>query len=461
MTDLTLKDIRIDDSSYVDPHGFVFKYEGKRYRAIRPHGETFYRKLFENGTIEKLVKNNHLVPSAISSFRIPEVECSLVISHEEISPINYCVEWCPSMLKAAALATLELNLALLEEGCLLQDAYPWNIVFKGSKPVFVDLTSLVPAESPLPWPAYQQFLNFFLYPLELMRMGKGKETRMYLRDYLHGISERDYYRNMTGTYKLRHPFNWAQGFLGALGETLGNKPWVKERVRKLAEMPAAKTSDAIRRRFLENLKSKIERIEMDLPGGSPWIDYDSGADGPGDPKSKTVGDLLRKVSPKTVLDVGCNTGHFALMAETLGASVVAMDSDEACIEALFKRGSSILPLTVDLLNPTPAFGFMSSQFPPLLERVKAELVLCLGLMHHLHISGRQSFERIASLLESVSTRAVLFEFVDRKDGKCDQIQHGRDINYTEEEVLAALGKYFKVTAFPSDKPTRKIFLCEK
>ena len=97
--------------------------------------------------------------------------CDLVLAHDEIAPLNYCTEWCPSMLKDAALATLALAIELLEHDSALQDAYPWNVVFKGTRPVFVDFTSIAPADATMIWPAYQQFLSFFLYPLELCSFG--------------------------------------------------------------------------------------------------------------------------------------------------------------------------------------------------------------------------------------------------------------------------------------------------
>ena len=48
------------------------------------------------------------------------------------------------MLRDAALLTLDLNIALLDYDCMLQDAYPWNVLFDSSQPVFVDFTSIVP-----------------------------------------------------------------------------------------------------------------------------------------------------------------------------------------------------------------------------------------------------------------------------------------------------------------------------
>jgi hypothetical protein len=87
--------------------------------------------------------------------------------------------------------------------------------------------------------------------------------------------------------------------------------------------------------------------------------------------------------------------------------------------------------------------------------------MCLAVMHHLHINGRQSFARLARLMDALSAKAVIFEHVDCTDGNIHLLDHGRDIEYDLETVSGELANYFKVTRFDSDRKTRKILLCEK
>ena len=82
-------------------------------------------------------------------------------------------------------------------------------------------------------------------------------------------------------------------------------------------------------------------------------------------------------------------------------------------------------------------------------------------MHHLHVNGRQSFERIASIVDTMARKAAIFEYVDPKDGNMDLINHGRPIDYDLTTVTDALSRHFAVSAFSSDRPTRKLLLCEK
>ncbi|MGH9004063.1 MAG: hypothetical protein ACRDYV_13140, partial [Acidimicrobiia bacterium] len=136
---------------------------------------------------------------------------------------------------------------------------------------------------------------------------------------------------------------------------------------------------------------------------------------------------------------------------------------EPCTEALYHAATSehltVTPLVVNVLQPTPAYGFLAEQYPPLLDRVRSDLVLCLGLMHHLHIHGRQSFDRISALLARCASPWLLFEYVDRDDANNELINSRRVIDYTEEHVLGALAQQFEIVErFGSDRPTRSLVL---
>ena len=82
-------------------------------------------------------------------------------------------------------------------------------------------------------------------------------------------------------------------------------------------------------------------------------------------------------------------------------------------------------------------------------------------MHHLHINGRQSFDRIAALMNDLTKSALVFEYVDLEDENIRLLDHGRTIEYTLDSVSAELSKYFKISHFDSDRSTRRNLLCEK
>src|SRR3972149_6260807 len=55
-------------------------------------------------------------------------------------------------------------------------------------------------------------------------------------------------------------------------------------------------------------------------------------------KQEFVESALKEFHPRRVLDVGCNTGHFAALAARQGARVVAIDADAAGGGAGRRRG---------------------------------------------------------------------------------------------------------------------------
>jgi hypothetical protein len=69
------------------------------------------------------------------------------------------------MLKAAAELQLELLREALESGLTIKDSTPYNIQFRGTVPVFVDIGSFASYEQGEPWLGYRQFCRQFLYPL--------------------------------------------------------------------------------------------------------------------------------------------------------------------------------------------------------------------------------------------------------------------------------------------------------
>ena len=226
-------------------------------------------------------------------------------------------------------------------------------------------------------------------------------------------------------------------------------------------------SPALRRRFFQGLRRELdaftfrtageiwERYYREIPD---WVDRKL--------KLEALRTILARLAPKSVLDLGCNAGTFSIIAAEGSARVLAIDSSEACVEALYREAHArklpITPVIGDVLTPTPAFGFMAEQFPPFVERAKSDTVLCLGLMHHLHIAGRQPIAAIAGMLARLAERALVFEFVARDDVNVERIESNRVIDYTLDTVLAALQKHFRtVDIQTSDRDTRRLLVCQK
>lgn len=458
------REVTVDPSSFVDPQGFVFSWNERLYRCIRSQAAPLFRRLLDDGTLAALEQDHGLVNTAVAPLVVDDEPDGLVVEHPRVHPLSYCVEWCPSMLRDAGRTTLELTIELAGRDMMLQDAYPWNVLFSGNAPVFVDLTSIVPADRATIWPAHEQFEAFFLRPLALAAEGKGKVARALLHDNIDGIGLEDFSTLMSASYHLRHP-----GLTIAcwVDRQLQRRGALKMKVRQLAERASTNIDPAVRRRFLQGLRRRLDGFTF-ADKANPWTHYYSEISSEFDKQAKlnAITGLLESIQPRTVLDLGCNTGVFSLLAARQGARVIAIDSSESCIEALYAAARQdslpVTPLIADVVNPTPAFGFMGRQYPGLWQRTRADTVLCLALMHHLHITGRQSFERIAELLDEVTGQHLIFEFVAHDDANVPLLPKRRRIDYTLNSVVAALERAFKdIDVRPSDRETRKLLVCRK
>lgn len=247
-----------------------------------------------------------------------------------------------------------------------------------------------------------------------------------------------------------------------------NSNFYKKIVKK-AEFQNQITIDlAARKHFFKRLKQKVSRLKFSASKQDPWKNYYSeipeGVNK--ENKIKTIHKILKEKCPNSVLDLGCNDGVFAILAAESGAQVIAIDSSEACIESLYsvakKKKLSIVPLIADVVCPTPAFGYMSVQYLSLYDRVQSDMVFCLGLMHHLHLTGRQPFQNIAKLLNKVTKKWLIFEYIDTTDDNVVFFKTNRKIDYNLDSVTSSLRPYFKdIIKMDSDRPGRSIFLCSK
>lgn len=459
--------IVFDKSSYVDPHGRVFYCNDKIYRNIYPESSEFVHKLFVDGTAQKLVSDGLLVDSTISKDLFPGHD--LVLEHRRIDMASYCVEWPFHLLKKAAIHTLNLSIALLPEDMYLQDAYPWNIFFEGTQSVFIDFTSIVPAETDVLWPAYQQFCQFFLFPLYLYSHSQGKVTRALQRDYLHGVGYREFEKLVPSTFMLTHPFIYLKRIVPEkLGELANRSERMNAKVISRSKDVYAK-NDRLKKdrlKFYKDLLADVEAITIP-DKKTRWTAYYADEAKELACKLELVSAIVKRLKPTTVLDVGCNTGEFSILAAKNGATVVSFDNDESCVERLARRADDfnlpILPLVMDFSNPTPSFGWSAQQFPSAPERFRSEMVMALAVIHHLVFHQRQDFQRIIEGLQRYLGRWLVIEFIDIADSYIQRwsVNFERYQWYTRagfEEILHS--NFQSVQHVGSVADTRHLYLCE-
>ena len=462
--------------SFVDPNGRLFEWRGEIYRVLEQEYSRRWYELTLDGTLPKLMADGLLIDSELTQFRTESDKA--VLRHRRVPVVSYCYEWTAGMLKDAALLTLDLCLRLADRGLTLQDGHPWNVLFEGTRPIYIDAGSIVPLRDDILWAPYQQFCNFFLFPLYLYAAGCDHTARWLLRDYLHGVTDCDLRDGLPIMFKLRHPWRTLgvtlPRFAGNLLQRLPEE--LQQRFLSLpASIPASDDKSKLRLRFLESLRKNIASLKLS-GGTSHWDNYYGTENrnyfqtnlSPGDwqKKHEAVENILAELAPHSVLDVGANTGRYCKLAAQQGRRVTACELDIAALTRCYeeaRRGKlNILPLAVNVFSDSPTPGRGGVPCPPPTQRLRSELVMGLALMHHVVALQRLPIGRIVEILAAMSERWLLLEFVPPLKARIGASPVANLDDYTPDQLERCLRNVFiSVRPLLSYPEERRLFLCAK
>ena len=435
-----LDQIIVENSSFRDPAGFVFKRKGKVYRQINPAGREDYDLLMASRLYDSLIDKGFMVPHQEILENVPP-EAYRIIQPQQIDFISYPYEWSFSMLKDAALLTLKIQRMSLEHGMSLKDASAYNVQFSDARPVFIDTLSFTQNDSS-PWPAYRQFCQHFLIPLLLMAK-RDIGLQALLKVHMDGIP-------LSLAAKLL-PF-WTKF-----------SPRIFLHVHLHARIQAKHSSSNSTRIPQMTVKRKLMVIDSLIsfvrsinwkPKKTEWGDYYSFTnydDNSLKHKTEIVEAFLKTVMPVTCWDIGANNGYFTRIASRLGVKSVAFDIDPVAVENNYLqikqlKEVNLLPLLCDVCNPSPAIGWHGKERKSLFERGRADLVMGLALIHHLAISNNLPLAKIAEFFSAVADN-VIMEFVPKTDSKVQVLLASRkDIfpNYDQGNFEREFSKYFAI-----------------
>jgi SAM-dependent methyltransferase len=354
-----------------------------------------------------------------------------VLRHERIPFISYPYEWCFSMLRETALLHLDLMASALQEGFILKDASPYNVQWRGTAPVFIDVGSFTRHPPGQPWLAYRQFCQMFLYPL-LLAAYRGIDFQPWLRGALDGITPAQFARQLSVRDLFRRGV-LTHGWLHArLEQGLG-----AERAPTSASLQAHGFQTELILANVRKLRGLILRLSPPAPR-SAWTGYRTDADSArsdGDAKAQFVSEVVYSRTWPLVWDLGCNTGRFSQIAAENATSVVAIDADAGCEEQLYRAlrregVSRILPLVSNLADPSPALGWRGTERHTLEERGRPDLVLCLALIHHLVIGANVLLDELLDWLASLGGHLVI-EYVDKQDPMVRALLRNKSDQYTD------------------------------
>jgi len=403
-------------NSFRDPDGFITSTgEGPNIvRRLNPCSIEKAHAINALPSLKGLQQEGRWIKAAIAP------QDPAVVIHPRVFFPSYAHEWCHEMLHRAALATLDVNLTLLDDGWELKDATSSNILFEGVRPVFIDHMS--PVQRPpgqLGWRAYGQFTRNFLIPMILKRSRNIPLTWSFLsrRD---GVPP-EVALPLLGMWQrwLPTPFK-----LVTAPAMLARRVELDCHPRPASNM-SSEVATEVTRRILKGLKRLTTNLAPRDVNHSYWFNYQdlgiSYSAGAMDAKATFIREALRKHRPATVLDLGCNTGKFSILAAEHGARVIALDSDPKCINRLFNeseaRNLDLQPLVMDLGRPSPRLGWDSRESKSLQDRIKGgfEMTLALAIVHHLLVRERIPLHAILDFILGSTTRQAIIEWVPPTD----------------------------------------------
>lgn len=454
-------------NSFRDPDGRVFIYKDRVFRLVNKTGENNFKDALSSEILKNYVNSGNLVktfePDSLEAenlaselkqvFDFQKDEISLIVEHEKIPFQSYPYEWSSEMLHAAAQLTLDLHQNLLSEGMGLKDAAPYNILFRGVKPVFVDWLSFEKRDVlDSVWLAQAQFLRTFLLPL-LVNKNFHFGLASIFRVRRDGVTPQEVYEMFGGIKKFLPPFLTMVTIPKFLAEKYGKNNSVYQQ---------GKSENAERAAFILNhqcnyLRRLLKKVSPKADATSDWSEYIGANQHFTDEYLKHKETFVRKVfeeyKPQNVLDIGCNTGFFSRIAAKSGSSVISIDQDEVAVGRVFRMAKEenldILPLIQDIARPSPGLGWRNGECPSFLDRARGKMdaVMMLAVIHHLLVNERIPLAEILNLAGEITRDILIVEFVPPGDPMFKTIARGRDHLFqdlTEEKFREACQREFKI-----------------
>jgi SAM-dependent methyltransferase len=431
--------------TFRDPAGSIEIRPDGAYRRIRAPFDAEILSFLSLPLASAMVADGRLIASEV----VTSATETLVLWHPRVSFQSYPWEWPPALWLAAAELTLNLCSDLVKEGWILKDATPLNVLFQGTKPVFVDVLSIqrAPPDQSI-WYPYGQFVRTFLLPmLAHSQLGWPLQVALTRRD---GYEPEEIFSALSWPARLRQPALSAV----TLPTLLSRK--VRGGTGDLANR-TIKDPDLAKHVILKTLRTLLSHMRRATPTyrTSTWSDYAETAthyiETDHARKKAFVAAALNAAQSARVLDAGCNTGVYSMLAADKGAEVVSIDTDLQAVDRFCVKlkgsGKNILPLCVDFAHPTPSSGWENRETASFLSRCTGhfDTVMMLAVLHHLLLSSQIPMDRIATLCGNLTTRHLILEWVPPTDAKFKELLRARDGIYahiTEAAFRDAFAKYF-------------------
>ncbi len=417
-------------ASFRDPSGFLFTQGEALYRQINQKYASEYAHLMASGLYDELTKLGRLVTHEEVDISPQDAEKAFkVIKPAQLPFISYPYEWSFSQLKEAALATLAIQKRALKHSMSLKDASAYNIQFHQGRAMLIDTLSFEFYEESKPWVAYKQFCQHFLAPLALMAKRDIRLSQL-LRVYIDGI-----------------PLDLASALLPA-GTRLNaglsmhihihakaQQRYADQVVEQESQSKGMSKNALIA--LVDSLRNTVKKLTWQ-PKGTEWGNYyeiTNYTDAAFLHKKELISSWVTEQQPRQVWDLGANNGVFSRLAAEQDIFTISFDIDPAAVEQNYRQMKSakeknLLPLVLDLTNPSPAIGWHNQERDSFTERAPVDMVFALALIHHLAISNNVPLRQLAKFFAQIGKWLVI-EFVPKSDSQVKKLLQSREDIFPE------------------------------
>lgn len=462
-----------DAGSFRDPSGYVFADGDRILRAVMAPAQTSFGEIYESGLLKQLADKGLMIgcnridadAETLASYQGARGEPAVALyEHPRVPMLSYPYEWSFSQLKDAALAHLDLQLVALEKGYELSDATAYNMQFIDGRPVHIDAMSLRQYVDGVHWAGYNQFCRQFLLPL-LLEAWAGVAFQNTYRGSIDGIS----FEDALSILPRRKLFTSASGILHVYlhgRAVMSQSSKAEKQVDLDRKLPKSRYVA-----MLDQLRGFIDGLDSAKRPASYWKTYaaiNSYSEPMRDRKLQFVRDWAADTKPGLIWDIGGNTGDFSMAAIEGGAgSAVILDGDLDSLESAYRlrvrKGEKLLPLLMNLVDPTPNMGWRQSERKGLIERASADGIIALAVIHHMCIAGNLPLAEAIRWLVSLAPTGII-EFVPKGDPMVDQLLQVRDDifdDYTEQVFLSAISDGHEITALHKFEENGRLLVAYK
>jgi ribosomal protein L11 methylase PrmA len=454
-------------ASFRDPSGFLFQCNGVLYRQISHVYCENYDQLMKSGLYDHLSKKGLLIEhSEMDNAFFRNQDAYKVICPEKVNFISYPYEWCFSQLKDAALLTLTIQRIAMEYDMSIKDASAYNIQFYQGRPVMIDTLSFERYVEGQAWVAYRQFCQHFLAPLALMSHKDVRLNKLFLA-HIDGIP-------LDLASRLLPRSTWFKPGMGvhlhihaktqkAYSESVSSSKDKKQNTRPVSKMGLTG--------IVQGLRKTVKKLNCHF-GKTEWADYyDSTnySETAFEEKKRIVEKYLKMVNPYSVWDLGSNTGEFSRIASEADIPTVSFDIDPAAVDFNYcqvrdRQEKNLLPLLLDLTNPSPGLGWSGRERDCLFTRGPTDCIMALALVHHLSISNNVPLARVASFLAELCNFLIV-EFVPKDDSQVQRLLSFREdifTGYDQDGFESEFSKFFEIKESENIKDSkRRLYMMKK